>query len=78
MGPRKLLLRVYGHPYFIADRIPYYEIAETATCLRDPREVTAQSVLPVPSWLREMASPTPAERPSTDGESPCIHSQPKT
>jgi type IV secretion system protein VirD4 len=68
MGPKKMLLRVYGHPYFIADRIPYYEIAETANCLRDPREVTPTSVLPVPSCLQTTASPAPANRPSTIGE----------
>lgn len=81
LGPRKMLLRVYGHPYFIADRIPYYEIVETATCLRDPREVTAKSILPMPACLQATASPAPADRPSPNGESvcpPCIPSLPTT
>lgn len=76
-----MLLRVYGHPYFIADRIPYYEIVETATCLRDPREVTAKSILPMPACLQATASPAPADRPSPNGESvcpPCIPSLPTT
>lgn len=61
LGRGKQLLRVTGAPFFIAERVPYFEIDEIADALRDPRTVTSTSVLPLPATLVRPSHPTTGE-----------------
>lgn len=59
LGPTKQLLRVPNCPLLVVDLVPWTEVAQYATALRDPRTLTRDAVitLPVPS--------------TTPGGSPC-------